>query len=81
MAEITQLAWDEMISVLARKKVECQRMQVVVIAASDLVHRFNDTRGVTMADGEVVPACEDANIFAEWDTLDDALNALDGDRI
>ncbi len=36
----------------------------VAVAAADLMDRFNGTPS------------EDANIFAEWDTLDDALNKL-----
>ena len=48
---------------------EIERLHAVVTAAADLMNRFNDTR--TKA-----TVSEDANLFAEWDTLDDALNKL-----
>ncbi len=48
-------------------------VEEIVTAAGDLMHRFNDTRAVAFG----IAYSEDANIFAEWDTLEIALARLD----
>ncbi len=49
-----------------------EKMRPIVSAAAALMDRYNDTRGVAVG---IAPS-EDANIFAEWDTLDDVLNKM-----
>ena len=50
----------------------CEQFFAVAKAAVDLMDRFNGTRGRFRDE----PPSEDANLFAEWDTLGDGLRKL-----
>ncbi len=49
-----------------------EHLSAALAAAHALMDRYNETRGVAVG---IAPS-EDANIFAEWDALDDALKAM-----
>ncbi len=57
----------------AEELERARAVEEIVTAAGDLMHRFNDTRAVAFG----IADSEDANIFAEWYTLEITLARLD----